>query len=520
MKRYKQANEEIRVPDKLRGRVLTGTQRTAPRRAVVLATAAVLLITATTVGVALTRRGDSDAPISPVETTVAPGTTDAPSTTTPTETAIIEGMLPLQLTEVAYPEMAQYPLAYLAADGELLDGFSEAYAAWSADKRARQNQPEGYDAGLAEASTALMRQFLTSTDETAGQNRVLSPLNLYLALAMLTETTDTTSRAALLDLLGADSVDTLRERVAAIWTANYVDDGESTTRLAASLWLADGLSYRTDTLNRLAKYHYAASFQGKMGSDALNTALRDWLNTNTGGLLKEKVNSLAFDADTVLGLATTIYYQAKWDSEFREANTADRVFHAASGDVTVPFMNQTQSGYYCWGDGFGAIRRGLSNGNMWLILPDEGVTPDDLIARGDIFTLTQQTKITVWADSKYLRINLAMPKFDVAADLDLNAGLTELGLGSLFDPATADFSPITDDAALADELYLSQVKHAARVKVDEEGCEAAAYTMIMVTATGGPPPEVVDFVLDRPFIFVITSDTGATLFAGVVETLG
>ena len=40
MKRYKQANEEIRVPDELRGRVLTGTQRTAPRRAVVLATAA------------------------------------------------------------------------------------------------------------------------------------------------------------------------------------------------------------------------------------------------------------------------------------------------------------------------------------------------------------------------------------------------------------------------------------------------------------------------------------------------
>lgn len=512
MKRYKQANEDIRTPDALRERVLAGEHRTAPRRAVVLATAAALLLAVTAVGAAFARRGEDITTAPPLDTTAAPA-----ATTTPAETETFQGMLPLQLTEVAYPTMAQYPLEYLGANGETLDGFSEAYSAWRQDKQTRQNQPEGYDAGLDEASAALMKQFLISTDKTAGQNRVISPLNLYLALAMLTEATDTTSRAALLDLLGADSVDTLRQRVASIWTANYVDDGESTARLAASLWLADGLSYRADTLDRLAKHHYAQSYQGVMGSDAMNTALRDWLNANTGGLLTEQVNSLSFDPETVLGLATTIYYQSKWDDKFRAANTADRTFHAASGDITVPFMNQTESGSYCRGEGFGAIRRGLSQGSMWLILPDEGVTPDDLLARGEIFTLTAQTNLTAWKNRRTVQIKLSMPRFDVAADLDLTAGLSALGLGELFS-TDADFSPITDDAALADELYLSQAQHAARVKVDEEGCEAAAYTMLQVKATGGPPPEYIDFILDRPFIFVITSDTGAALFAGVVET--
>lgn len=516
MKRYKQANEDIRTPVALRERVLT--EKRAPQRVIVLATAAALLLAAAVLGAALVRREEAPDVAPPPTTTTASETTAPPAdTTTLPETETFEGMLPLQLTEVAYPTMAQYPLEYLNANGETLDGFSEAYSAWREDKLARQNQPEGYDAGLDEASAALMKQFLTATDATVGRNRIISPLNLYLTLAMLTEVTDTTSRTALLDLLEADSIDTLRERVASIWTANYVDDGESTARLAASLWLADGLPYRADTLDRLAKHHYAASFQGIMGSDAMNNALRDWLNTNTGGLLTEQVNGLSFEPETVLGVATTIYYQSKWDSVFYAANTANRTFHAATGDITVPFMNSTESGSYCRGEGFGAIRRGLSSGSMWLILPDEEITTDALLAGSDLYALIGTDDLTEWQDRQITRIRLSMPKFDVSANLTLNEGLSALGLGELFSDATADFSPITDDAALADTLCLSQVQHAARVKVDEEGCEAAAYTMLLVTATAGPPPEYIDFILDRPFIFVITSDTGAPLFAGVVE---
>lgn len=104
-----------------------------------------------------------------------------------------------------------------------------------------------------------------------------------------------------------------------------------------------------------------------------------------------------------------------------------------------------------------------------MILPDEGVSTDDLLARGDIFTLTQENADS-WADQKYLIVNLALPKFDVSSDLDLRAGLAELGLGELFDAETADFSPVTDNA---EGLYLSGATHAARVKIDEEGCEAA-----------------------------------------------
>lgn len=48
--------------------------------------------------------------------------------------------------------------------------------------------------------------------------------------------------------------------------------------------------------------------------------------------------------------------------------------------------------------------------------------------------------------------------------------------------------------------------------------EAAAYTVFSLSATSaGEMPEELDFVLDRPFLFAITSDDGLPLFVGVVN---
>ena len=56
-----------------------------------------------------------------------------------------------------------------------------------------------------------------------------------------------------------------------------------------------------------------------------------------------------------------------------------------------------------------------------------------------------------------------------------------------------------------------------RVAIDEEGCTAAAFTAMETCGAAMPPDEEVDFVLDRPFIFVITGDSGLPMFAGVVN---
>ncbi|MDE7233585.1 MAG: serpin family protein, partial [Ruminiclostridium sp.] len=113
-------------------------------------------------------------------------------------------------------------------------------------------------------------------------------------------------------------------------------------------------------------------------------------------------------------------------------------------------------------------------------------------------------------------VHYSVPKFDVSSEIGLNEGLKALGVTDVFDWETADFSPLAENP---EELYVSSARHAARVAIDEQGCTAAAFTEISVMAGGGAPPDEMDFVLDRPFLFVVTSDTDGILFAGTVNSL-
>ena len=63
------------------------------------------------------------------------------------------------------------------------------------------------------------------------------------------------------------------------------------------------------------------------------------------------------------------------------------------------------------------------------------------------------------------------------------------------------------------------VQHAARVTTDEEGCEAAAFTVIKTEAASDEPAPlpIVEMNLNRPFLFAITGVDGLPLFLGLVE---
>ena len=151
---------------------------------------------------------------------------------------------------------------------------------------------------------------------------------------------------------------------------------------------------------------------------------------------------------------------------------------------------------------------------MKLLLPDEGVSAESLLEDGEAmdFILNRSD----WENSNFLTVNLSLPKFDVSSDLDLTAGLKTLGVTDVFDAAVADFTPGIENSK--GQIFLSQAEHAARAAIDEEGVTAAAYTAIAEAGAAEPPDEEIDFTLDRPFVFAITSQDGLPLFIGVVNT--
>ena len=412
-----------------------------------------------------------------------------------------------------YPAMAPYPSMdeFISVTGELNhDKWSEAEAAYTETLNRQRQYASGCE-GLDAYFTATARELLSKASE---ENLVYSPVNLYLALGMLAEITDHASRQQSLALLSEESIDDVRAKCHALWNACYRDTGSTTSIPASSIWLQDDYPYNTGVLRTLAEKYYASSYSGEMGTEEYTQQLQNWLDENTHGLLSDACKEIQLSRDTRIALATTLYFCARWSAEFSENETAPRSFHlpgADSATVECDFMHQSSIQNYYWGERFSAVKQDFkTGGGMWFILPDEGTSVSDLASDSEAmdFILSGGD----WENSKHLIVNFAVPKFDVSSTVNLSEAMKQLRVTDVFDIAVSDFTPLTDEP-----LFLSEATHSARVKIDEEGCEAAAFTVMLTCGSAMPPSEEVDFILDRPFLFVITGDSGLPLFMGIVN---
>ena len=388
------------------------------------------------------------------------------------------------------------------------------YDIWKNETEHRRTTRENAAISLSPFFIEASAEFLASQNN---ENALWSPLNAYIGLSMLAEITDGDSRKEILNLLGAEDIEALRSQVSAVWESVYEDDGNEISTLANSLWLEDGLNYNQDAMNNLAFHYYASVYQADLGSKSANKEIGNWLNKNTGGMLKDSTDKIDLSPDTVLALYSTLFFQAKWSDEFNAKNNTDGVFCGVNGDSNVTYMNKKlcQMNYY-WHDDYSAVALSLKNGStMWFILPDEGKTTTDILNDGSYGEMISSgSGEDGWQNQKYMKVNLSVPKFDVSSTVNLKDGLGRMGVTKVFDVESSDFTAITSDSP----VYVSAVNQSARVEIDEKGVKAATYIEIPGAGSAMPPEEIIDFVLDRPFVFVI-SKGNLPLFTGVVNNL-
>lgn len=399
------------------------------------------------------------------------------------------------LAEAVYPKATKYP-----------GRFEINMDSWFAERRARWDSGELIDDGVNDFYKKTAEEFL-SGDE----NKAYSPVNVYMALAMLGETTDGESRKQILDLLGADNIDELRGDAKNMWNANYCNDGAVMSILANSLWLNEDVNINRQTVDTLAENYYASSYRGDVTSAKMKNAIHEWLDQQTHGLLSDYVQDVSLDPMTVMALYSTVYFRAKWDHQFNKSNNDTKTFHSANGDIQTEFMNgATEWGWFYAGEDFGAIWLSFDEGgSMWFILPDEDKTIDDVLGSGEYIKMITGGE---WENKKMLKIHYSVPKFDISSKIGLSEGLKNLGVTDVFDMDKSDFSPLTDSP-----VFISEANHTARVVIDEEGCTATAFTEMIGATAPMPPEDEMDFIVDRPFIFAVTSDTQQPLFIGTVN---
>lgn len=356
---------------------------------------------------------------------------------------------------------------------------------------------------------------LAAAQSGPGENLAFSPISLYMALAMTSMGAENATFDEMVRAFHFDGMDKekIAEETKKLFENIYFDNEAGKSHLANSIWIDDQLDVKEDFYKITAAKFFAPSYNVDLQDRTVQEAISKWVDEQTNGKVTRPIPDDV--ADVVMSLINTIYFIDQWGSQFDPEKTEDADFTLADGSkVSVPFMKQLlESPTYVKTKDYEAVAMYFRNGyQMNFYLPVGNTSASDLLAKNLILRGEEEQTANTATDGFY-QANISLPKFDIKSTLDLTEMIGKLGMGSTLDPMKADFSGISDQ-----NPFISSVVQSAAVTVDEQGCEAAAYTEVSMKTTGiMEDPIVVNFDLNRPFAFTITDPHDVTLFCGVVN---
>lgn len=350
------------------------------------------------------------------------------------------------------------------------------------------------------------------------ESSCFSPLSLYHTLAVLCSGAEGNTQTQLLNLLGMSDLETLTSEIARLYRLNYQDDEVNILKIANSLWLDDELpdgtvmEYEPQWLITAAADFYAEVYAADFSDPEAATALGSWISKMTGGHLQPTSEEMGLSENTVMSIVNTLWYKTQWADKFYEKNTSSDIFTLSDGTaVECDFMHKTESAHSAVvTEEYTKSYIRLDGGaRMIFVLPQEGV---------DVMSLVSEEKLTeIFENGNYTDADVvwSVPKFETTVTYELEETLKALGITDAFDVTAADFSPMTASAP----LFLSSVRQGTHIAVNEDGVEAAAWSMAGMEAGEAAPEEMptVEMNLNRPFIYLITAHDGSNLFLGVVQ---
>ena len=368
---------------------------------------------------------------------------------------------------------------------------------------------------LAAANTAFGLDLYQRQQET-GDNLVLSPFSISLALAMVYAGSAGKTRSQMGAALRFDGQDErLHSAFAALQRrlASIHESGSVEILNAQALWLQRGYGVRPDFV-RLIETLYSASVQSVDFAREPSIARRQinqWVEERTDHRITQLLPSGSIDLLTRLVLANAVYFRGAWRHPFDPQQTvADAFWITSDAAVQTPFMTQKVATGYAESNEWQLLHLPYAGGSvsMVLVLPRQ---PDGLAHLGAALSARD---LAAWIGLLQRReVELLLPRFKVTTGVSLKTTLRSMGMEDAFHQDKADFSGLADPDQ---PLHISAVAHKAFIEVNEKGTEAAAATGVVLAARSMPPPPAV-FRADRPFLFLIRDElTGSVLFLGRV----
>ena len=229
---------------------------------------------------------------------------------------------------------------------------------------AAQPFSEGFRAAAADFSMRLLREQAGGTE-----NRLLSPVSLYLTLSMLAEGTQGQTREELDALLGAPEE---RGAMCAWLLDNWTVKKAGRVTLANSLWIDEGLEIRPAFLQANADRYRAAAYRADLQAPQALKDINAWVDYQTEGRIPRALDSL--DPAIELCLLSAVLFDMKWEEPYEKKNVRSHVFQAADGAFSTEFLFSAETAYLEneWVTGF---KRPYQGGRFSFVglLPREGI---------------------------------------------------------------------------------------------------------------------------------------------------
>ena len=393
-----------------------------------------------------------------------------------------------------------------------------------------ERKEAAYD-DLKASAELFASQFSAAAQRTVheGENFAVSPVSVYMALAMSAECAAGETRSELLNALNV-TYPVLEGQFSEFYRSIIAEyktyEGEVAGRidLTNSIWVDKATQPKEACMDALAQKYLCYSYSVDFRNDTKNAnkAIRNFVKDKTHGLIDQDFD---LQNETLFALINTLYLKDIWKDGGDDLSFTQNKYDFTQGDGTVKSLNLLQ-GKYIGGrvletESFTHFYAQTLHGcKLKLILPKAGYRIEDVFTEKNLAAVNAQKDYgAVDTENKieyYTRC--LFPEFNADYDKDVKSLLqSEFGVQKFFTPQ-CDFSALTDEG-----VYCAKVQHVAKLQVNQKGVEGAAVTITAMDASSAPGETYTkvyeDFVVDGAFGFILTDRYGNTLFSGVVNQL-
>lgn len=350
---------------------------------------------------------------------------------------------------------------------------------------------------------------------------VCSPLSITYVLSMVNDGATGTTEQELEQTLGfhKGGIQAVND-----YCKNLIDnlphvDEKVQLNIANAIFVNDKYQLKKLFQQDMTNYYDAKAEALDFSSPSTLDRINGWCDEKTSGMIPTILERV--DPRTVSYLLNAIYFKAEWASMFEKNETREEVFTTPDGETRVPLMHQNVYMNYLRNDQYAAVSIPYGNGQwmMTVMLPEDGKTTDDVISSLAASGWSTDFLKNPLREARRYAVDLKLPRFETAFDTDDAGGLIELlkgmGIRRAFDGNSAEIPNMCENG----DLYISMMKQKAKIKVNEEGSEAAAVTIaglnfLSAVADTQEPPKAT-FHANRPFVYLIhEQSSGVILFVG------